>query len=87
MQSCCKAWEYLGFIMEKEQSYQDAARNYENAWKFGNQNNPAIGMNLPKHKFIIASQWKIGFALGYKLAFNYLKAKRFVDAIDVCQKV
>jgi hypothetical protein len=24
---------------------------------------------------------------GYKLAFNYLKAKRFVDAIDVCHKV
>ncbi|CAB4014116.1 Tetratricopeptide repeat 21B [Paramuricea clavata] len=64
--SCCKAWEYLGFIMEKEQAYQDAAKNYENAWKFGNQNNPGIG---------------------YKLAFNYLKAKRFVDAIDVCHKV
>ena len=42
-QSCCKAWEYLGFIMEKEQAYQDAAKNYENAWKFGNQNNPGIG--------------------------------------------
>ena len=25
--------------------------------------------------------------LGYKLAFNYLKAKRFVDAVDVCHKV
>lgn len=24
---------------------------------------------------------------GYKLAFNYLKAKRHVDAIDVCHKV
>ena len=42
-QSCCKAWEYLGFIMEKEQAYQDAAKNYENAWKFGTQNNPGIG--------------------------------------------
>jgi tetratricopeptide repeat protein 21B len=29
--------------MEKEQAYQDAAKNYENAWKFGNQNNPGIG--------------------------------------------
>ena len=27
------------------------------------------------------------FHAGYKLAFNYLKAKRFVDAIDVCHKV
>jgi tetratricopeptide repeat protein 21B len=25
--------------------------------------------------------------VGYKLAFNYLKAKRFVDAIDVCRLV
>lgn len=27
------------------------------------------------------------FLSGYKLAFNYLKAKRHVDAIDVCHKV
>ena len=27
----------------------------------------------------------IGYS--YKLAFNYLKAKRHVDAIDVCHKV
>ena len=25
--------------------------------------------------------------VGYKLAFNYLKARRYVDTIDVCQKV
>lgn len=24
---------------------------------------------------------------GYKLAFNYMKARRFVDAIDVCHSV
>ena len=42
-QSCCKAYEYSGFIMEKEQSYKDAAQNYENAWKYGNKNNPVIG--------------------------------------------
>ncbi len=24
---------------------------------------------------------------GFRLGFNYLKAKRFVDAIGVCQKV
>lgn len=24
---------------------------------------------------------------GYKLAFNYLKAKKYIDAIDVCHKV
>nr|XP_019582896.1 PREDICTED: tetratricopeptide repeat protein 21B isoform X1 [Rhinolophus sinicus] len=64
--SCCKAYEYMGYIMEKEQAYTDAALNYEMAWKHGNQTNPAVG---------------------YKLAFNYLKAKRYVDAIDICHQV
>ncbi|XP_045686795.1 tetratricopeptide repeat protein 21B [Phyllostomus hastatus] len=64
--SCCKAYEYMGYIMEKEQTYTDAALNYEMAWKHGNRTNPAVG---------------------YKLAFNYLKAKRYVDAIDVCHQV
>ncbi|XP_029461519.1 tetratricopeptide repeat protein 21B isoform X2 [Rhinatrema bivittatum] len=64
--SCCKAYEYLGYIMEKEQAYKDAAMNYEMAWKYGNQTNPTVG---------------------YKLSFNYLKAKRYVDAIDICHKV
>ncbi|XP_053120307.1 tetratricopeptide repeat protein 21B isoform X2 [Hemicordylus capensis] len=64
--SCCKAYEYMGYIMEKEQAYKDAAANYEMAWKYGNQTNPTIG---------------------FKLAFNYLKAKRYIDAITVCHKV
>ncbi|XP_036998976.2 tetratricopeptide repeat protein 21B [Artibeus jamaicensis] len=64
--SCCKAYEYMGYIMEKEQTYTDAALNYEMAWRHGNRTNPAVG---------------------YKLAFNYLKAKRYVDAIDVCHQV
>ncbi|XP_028660000.1 tetratricopeptide repeat protein 21B [Erpetoichthys calabaricus] len=64
--SCCKAYEYLGFIMETEQSYKDAASNYEMAWKYSNRANPVIG---------------------YKLAFNYLKDKKYVEAIDVCRKV
>ncbi|XP_023398640.2 tetratricopeptide repeat protein 21B isoform X2 [Loxodonta africana] len=64
--SCCKAYEYMGYIMEKEQAYSDAALNYEMAWKHGNQTNPAVG---------------------YKLAFNYLKGKKYVDAIDVCHQV
>eukprot|EP00051_Salpingoeca_urceolata_P023185 m.390103 g.390103 ORF g.390103 m.390103 type:complete len:1321 (-) comp20074_c6_seq3:93-4055(-) len=64
--SCSKAWEYIGYIMEKEQSYADAAEYYENAWQFSGETNPAIG---------------------FKLAFNYLKARRFVEAIDVCHVV
>ena len=27
------------------------------------------------------------FLVGYRLAFNYMKAKRFTDAIDVCHEV
>ncbi|XP_078085798.1 tetratricopeptide repeat protein 21B [Mustelus asterias] len=65
-ESCCKAYEYLGFIMEKEQSYMDAVTNYKLAWKCSNEANPAIG---------------------YKLAFNYLKAKMYMHAIDICHKV
>lgn len=26
-------------------------------------------------------------SIGFKLAFNYLKAKRFVEAIELCHKV
>lgn len=33
----------MGFIMEKEQAYKDAAANYKLAWKYSNQANPAIG--------------------------------------------
>lgn len=65
-QSCAKAWEYLGFIMEKEASYKDAAVYYEKAWKLQEKNNLNVA---------------------YKLAFNYLKASRYVDAVDVCLDV
>lgn len=33
----------MGFIMEREQSYKDAAANYELAWKYSHHTNPAIG--------------------------------------------
>ena len=52
--SCAKAYEMMGVIKEKEQSYADAADNYEKAWKFTGELSPSIG---------------------FKLAFNYLKAK------------
>ncbi|KAJ1557716.1 Tetratricopeptide repeat protein 21B, partial [Nowakowskiella sp. JEL0078] len=64
--SCIKAWEYQGYIMEKEASYKDAADHYEKAWKIEKESNATMG---------------------YKLAFNYLKAKRYVEAIEVSQKV
>eukprot|EP00742_Colponemidia_sp_Colp-10_P005614 GILJ01006001.1.p1 GENE.GILJ01006001.1~~GILJ01006001.1.p1 ORF type:complete len:1335 (+),score=250.67 GILJ01006001.1:335-4006(+) len=64
--SCGKAWEYMGLIMEKEQSYKDAAEHYEKAWKISNETSASVG---------------------FKLSFNYLKAKRFIDAINICHKV
>lgn len=64
--SCAKAWEYMGFIMEKEQSFTSAAEFYENAWTFCSRSDPAVG---------------------FKLAFNHLKSRRFVEAIDVAQDV
>ena len=64
--SSTKSYEYMGFIMEKESSYKDAAQHYEQAWKFSNKANPSVG---------------------YRLAFNYMKAKRFTDAIEVCHDI
>lgn len=64
--SSSKAYEYSGFISEKEQRYKEAANYFENAWKYGGKNNPVVG---------------------YKLAFNLMKCKKFADAIDVCQQV
>ena len=57
-QSCAKAWEYLGLVMEKEQSYADAADAYERAWHFESERSASVG---------------------FKLGFNYLKAKRLVN--------
>uniref|UniRef100_A0A8C4RCG7 Tetratricopeptide repeat domain 21B n=1 Tax=Eptatretus burgeri TaxID=7764 RepID=A0A8C4RCG7_EPTBU len=64
--ACCKGYEYMGFIFEKELVYKDAVASYEMAWKYAWHSNPSIG---------------------YKLAFNYRKNKRYVDAIDICHKV
>lgn len=64
--ACSKAYEYSGFICEKEQHYNEAAKHYENAWKYNGKNNAAIG---------------------FKLAYNLMKCKKFADAIEICQHV
>ncbi|XP_017334508.1 tetratricopeptide repeat protein 21B [Ictalurus punctatus] len=64
--SCSKAYEYKGFIMENDQRYKDAAKQYELAWKYSYCIDPAIG---------------------YRLAFNYLKYKNYTQAIDICHQV
>ena len=43
LQSSCKAYEYMGFIYEKEQSYKDAVIHYEKAWQYSNKSHPVIG--------------------------------------------
>lgn len=48
MQSCYRAWEYLGFIAEKEQLFKEAAERYEKAWHFSHQRNPSIGEPLAR---------------------------------------
>lgn len=42
----------MGYIMEKEQSYRDAANCYESAWK--QTRNPAIGKLCFSHLRVIA---------------------------------
>lgn len=37
-----QAWESLGAIMEREQSYKDAAEHYEKAWTFENKSSAAV---------------------------------------------
>ncbi|CAL8090938.1 unnamed protein product [Calicophoron daubneyi] len=64
--SCTKAYEYTGYIREKEQNFQEAARNYELAWTNSNKQNPSIG---------------------YKLAYNYLKIRQLIEAVQICLQV
>lgn len=44
--ACSKAYEYLGFISEKEQHYRDASSHYECAWRFSGKSNTGIGFKL-----------------------------------------
>lgn len=41
--------------------------------------------------FTLIQAWKLEFeasaSVGFKLAFSYLKCRRFVEAIDVCELV
>lgn len=52
IQSCSKAYEYKGFLMENDQRYKDAAEQYELAWKLSYCIDPAIGK-----EFIVAQNF------------------------------
>ncbi|KAE8747148.1 hypothetical protein FOCC_FOCC006146 [Frankliniella occidentalis] len=74
-QGCTRAYESLGVMAEKEQTYREAAGHYERAWRLGAGTSEAGGAARSQP------------ALGYKLAFQYMKCKQYADAIDVCQQV
>uniref|UniRef100_A0A5K3EPW7 TPR_REGION domain-containing protein n=1 Tax=Mesocestoides corti TaxID=53468 RepID=A0A5K3EPW7_MESCO len=65
-QSCYQAYEFMGVVMEKNASFEEAAKQYHAAWEILKNQDPAIG---------------------YKLALNYLKAKDYFRAVDVCHQV
>uniref|UniRef100_A0A1I7XT41 HTH_Tnp_Tc3_2 domain-containing protein n=1 Tax=Heterorhabditis bacteriophora TaxID=37862 RepID=A0A1I7XT41_HETBA len=44
--SSIKAFEFLGYLREKEQKFHDAAANYDDAWKLSRMRNPAIDTNI-----------------------------------------
>ncbi|XP_032512890.2 tetratricopeptide repeat protein 21B-like [Danaus plexippus] len=64
--SCAQAYQYLGFLAEKEQNYKSSAVNYDNAWKYTGKNDLAVG---------------------YKLAYAYLKLKKYPECIVVCRHI
>ncbi|CAH0729262.1 unnamed protein product, partial [Brenthis ino] len=64
--SCAAAYQYLGFIAEKEQNYKMSAFNYDKAWIHTGKNDLAVG---------------------YKLAYSYLKMKKYPECIVVCRHI
>uniref|UniRef100_A0AC35F4F0 Tetratricopeptide repeat protein n=1 Tax=Panagrolaimus sp. PS1159 TaxID=55785 RepID=A0AC35F4F0_9BILA len=64
--SCIKAFEYMGFLRERQSEFIDAAANYECAWRLGKHRNPAVG---------------------FKLAFNYLKCRKNFECIEICLQI
>ena len=82
--ACSKAYEYLGFISEKEQRYKDAVGNYENAWRFGGKTNPGIGYKLA-YSLMKCKNYADAIDVGQqvlKLSPEYPKIKK--DVLDKC---
>ncbi|CAK1598611.1 unnamed protein product [Parnassius mnemosyne] len=44
--SCATAYQYLGYLAEKEQNYKSAAHNYDNAWIHTGKTDLAVGYKL-----------------------------------------
>lgn len=68
--SCAKAYEYLGYIMEKEQSFREAAEHFENAWKLTNQSNALVGYKLAL-SYLKAKQYPDAIDISQSLLTKY----------------
>lgn len=44
--SCAKAFEYLGYIFEKDQAFREAANHFDSAWKMTDQTSAVVGYKL-----------------------------------------
>ncbi|KAL4708301.1 hypothetical protein ACJJTC_007707 [Scirpophaga incertulas] len=44
--SCASAYQYLGYLAEKEQNYKSASHNYDNAWSYAGKSDLSVGYKL-----------------------------------------
>lgn len=44
--SCVKAYEYTGYIAEKDSNWKEASYNYDKAWKLSGKSKPGVGYKL-----------------------------------------
>ena len=53
LQSCYRAHELMGAIAEKTNSYEDAAKHYDTAWRILNQQDPAVGKSIEMARYCL----------------------------------
>lgn len=68
--SCAKAYEYLGYIAEKEQAFREAASHFENAWRITNQRNPTVGYRLAL-SYLKSKQFTDAIDIGQAVLVRY----------------
>ena len=66
---------------------RNKVHSFPSLWYYIEKLGVGLGMKLLLTFSCQYSHSNFLLIIGYKLAFNYLKAKRFVDAIDVCHMV
>jgi len=79
--SCVMAWDILGDIMTREESFHDAVTCRNTCWKLvcqSNSNNGTAGELKEEEEDVVT--------MGYKLANCYYAAGRFVESVAVCDE-